>query len=222
MKLFLFFIEGALLVCALVATAIVLSILGSDTKDLAAWIQAVGSVAALAIAIFVMNRQNKNSIRLMVRQNRHAAKLVADADRMTTLRKVDSVNAILGRYHRQLRIVGDSLAKPATSQEEIQARTRAISAGYSFVKNMHSRLQEIPAYDIGSFDLAQAILQFTEAVNECHAGLEIICRATVPRITPEILAAFGDYVFIAKKALSDYEAAAQVLKASSPTSDPAS
>jgi uncharacterized membrane protein len=109
MKRFFTLAKAAVIVLSLIAVSIVLSLLATGSNDLPAWIQAVGSIAALVGAIFIMSRQNE-----------HAAKLVADADRIATLRKVNSIRAILTRYYNQLVLANIAIhAERITHAEKI-------------------------------------------------------------------------------------------------------
>ena len=215
MKRFFSFIEAGLLICALFGIAVVLSLLMKGSTDLAAWVQAVGSIAALFTAIFVMARQNRNAARLMVRQNRHSAKLVADADRMAALRKAESVNAILKRYLSQLKAAMESVGEPISASNPIARRAQRLLASHDVIKEMLPTLKAIPVFEIGSFVLADSVLQFTEAVWEVNEGLAHICRPTNPQISPEMIAHFESLISIANSSLIEYDEGVLELRKSS-------
>ena len=171
-------------------------------SDWASWVQAVGSIAALAIAIGIMRHQNE-----------HAAKLVAHADLRATLRKADSIHAILGRYRNELKQIAGSMQTRPTEHERIVKISLRVHAGLREVKGMQATMQTIPVFEIGSFDLADATLRFGESVDSCHEFLAKICVALTPRPSHEQYLKFLSYADSAHEALVTYEEAVNVLRA---------
>lgn len=161
----LFFLESALLICALIAVAVVLSLLAVSSPDLSAWVQAVGSIAALIIAIFVMARQNRNAARLMIRQNKHATRLVADADRLATLRRAKSVQAVLRRTYLQVQQVERDIVTPALPSEDGPLLASRFRVAMQIIKRLRSTIDAIPAFDLGSFDMADGVLQLADGLD---------------------------------------------------------
>lgn len=174
MKKLLTFLEGALLTCALVAVAVVLALLADGANELSAWVQAVGSIAALFIAIFVMARQNRNAARLMVRQNKHATKLVAAADRLTTIRRAKSVQAILRRTYLQVQQIERDIATPPGPGETGQLLSSRFRVAMAIVKRLRMTMDAIPAFDLGSFDMADGVLQLADALDIYEGLVEIL------------------------------------------------
>ena len=171
-------------------------------SDWASWVQAVGSIAALAIAIGIMQNQNK-----------HAGKLVAQADLRATLRKVDSIHAILGRYRNELQQIAGSMQTQPTEHARIVKIALRVHAGLGQVKGMQATIQTIPVFEIGSFDLADATLRFGECVDSCHDYLAKMCVALTPQPSHEQYLKFFSYANSAHDALVTYEEAANILRA---------
>lgn len=172
-----------------------------DASAWASWVQAVGSIAALGIAIYVMSKQNA-----------HAARLVADADRIATLRKVNSVRAILRRYYAQLSTANATIQSfygrlPHVTNDD----GRKLAAAYDALKGIPANLQAIPVFEIGSFELAQAVLEFSEIASECLTGLHAM-NTPMPNVSTGSRNVFMHLVSGAYHALQDYENAASALE----------
>jgi hypothetical protein len=160
-----FFLESALLICALVAVAVVLCLLAPDSPNLSAWVQAVGSIAALFIAIYVMARQNRNAARLMLRQNRHATKLVADADRLATLRRARSVHAVLRRSLNQIDAINAvASSPPPTDAGSLAILNMGLENSVSIADELEQRMAAIPVYDLGAFNMSDGVMQIMEMI----------------------------------------------------------
>lgn len=69
--------------------------IGFNIGDLPAWFQALGSVGAVAVAIWVSSRQSKTSEQLAVRQHQESLELLAEQDRQTVSRETAA-------YHRSI------------------------------------------------------------------------------------------------------------------------
>jgi hypothetical protein len=167
-----------------------------DASGWASWVQAVGSIAALGIAIYVMSRQNA-----------HAANLVIDADRRATLRRVNSVHAILSRYSAQLGIAAQSLRAHIGRTNNQAEFKRSLKAALQVVENMPVSLRAIPAFEIGSFEMANSICQFTEIVDNCLAGIRAMDSEVVPRPSPAVIVEIIRFTELARGALLEYERA---------------
>jgi len=170
----LFFLKSALLICALSAASIVLALLAARSPDLAAWVQAVGSIAALFIAIFVMARQNRNAARLMIRQNRHSTKLVADADRLATIRRGKSVHAVMRRTYIQLLQIERAMLAPPQPGESIDQLQSRFLVTKSVLARLKATMDQIPAFDLGSFDMADGVLQLADGLELYEDILRLI------------------------------------------------
>ena len=116
-----------------------------NKSDWSGWVQAIGSVSALGVAIYVMSRQNA-----------HAARLAADTDKRILMRRAASLEALIDRGYE----MSQSLEKHAEGissfydyfftlvhPEEIEAITHA--------------LKEIPLYTLESYKLVIGIHELT-------------------------------------------------------------
>lgn len=185
---------------------------GLDASAWASWVQALGSIAALLVAVLVMKKQNDNALDLMAREHRHAAGLVVDADRRSTLRKVDSVHAILGRYRNQLVTIASSMHWQAVEHREIVSVARQTHIAFALTKKMKETLQTIPVFEIGSFDLADAVLRFIEVVDMYIDRLSSLCLSVTPRPTQQDSQVFLRFADFAHDTLIAYEEAARDLR----------
>jgi hypothetical protein len=165
-----------------------------DASAWASWVQAVGSIAALVIAIYVMSKQNA-----------HAVRLVVDADRIATLRMANAVRAILKRYYAQLLLANDSIQKYHTKIPYVTKEDGLqLQAAYQSLKRIPANLQAIPIFEIGSFDLATAVLAFTEIATECINGLHAM-NTPSPNLSSDAATQFRRLVVAADRTLREYE-----------------
>lgn len=130
-----------------------------NASEWANWVQAVGSIVALGVAIFVMSRQN-----------RHAAKLIADADRLSTLRRARSVHAILGRtlvrcqsVRPETEVFPDTPTKLSKLETHLQLSVESLT-------EIQKVLKAMPTYDLGSFDMANGVHSVIDAVDALHSS----------------------------------------------------
>ena len=129
----------------------------------AAWVQAAGSIIALVVAIFVMSRQN-----------RHAAKLIADADRLTTLRRAQSVHALVLRAAKQLTNVRrQAEIVPVTASDLVLTKVQ-LKISIEITGELLGNLKAIPTYDLGSFDMAEGVHRIIEAASTIMTTLRAI------------------------------------------------
>jgi hypothetical protein len=116
-----------------------------ERGDWSASIQAIGSIAALGIAIFVMHGQSKAAI-----------KLVAESDIKTLRRRGESVAALLKyaldrmKNSRDIITVTFQEGHPAAMEVILKVCTDELSE----VKRV---LVAVPAHELGSYDLTHAL-----------------------------------------------------------------
>lgn len=138
---------------------------GLGSPEVASWVQAVGSIAALGIAIYVMSRQNA-----------HSAKLVADADRIATFRRARSVAAVLLRAYEQVKAIDAKMRAAPDLAQEYETRCHYFKASLDLLLEIITSIKAIPAYDLGSYHMADGILQFEHALSTYKSGLEYLSR----------------------------------------------
>lgn len=142
-----------LVVFGLIDIAIVGNQFGLDATTWPGWVQAVGSIAALAVAIFVMSRQNENALQLIL-----------ETERRGMQRRANSVFAIVQRAHKQLNSCVDTIEKMAATGD-----TSKVTVAWTLTRRITTQLQivltAIPTHELGSFDLALGIHQSLDALN---------------------------------------------------------
>lgn len=124
----------------------------TSSGEWANWVQAVGSIFALAVAIFVMSRQN-----------RHAAKLIMDADKLATLRRANSVYAIVKRAESLLVRIRENTDQRQPSGAEGDTWHLHLKTSNEMLDDMIALLRTIPVYDLGSFEMASGVRQLLES-----------------------------------------------------------
>lgn len=133
-----------------------------DASAWASWVQAVGSITALGVAIFVMSRQN-----------RYARDLMREADRLAVFRRASAVHAIVKRAHGQymvtMRMIGQTT--PTTLDEEARVERELRAAGH-MITAMHKAILAIPTHELGSFDLAEGVHRIGELFHAFAPMLE--------------------------------------------------
>lgn len=218
MKKWLFFLEIALLIFAVFAASVVLALLSPGSSDLAAWVQAVGSIAALFIAIFVMARQNRNAARLMIRQNRHATRLIFDADRIATLRRAQSVHAVLLRSRNQINAACiRAMTSAPTDPDSLSTLTMQLTNSIEVVEEIQKRLAAIPVYDLGAFKISDGVMQATEVLDPMRTVLLQVQGEPRYAGIPMVNTALTDFLKIHREGIEKVEAGMKELK--QPTSN---
>lgn len=126
----------------------------------AAWVQAVGSVAALAVAIFVMARQNA-----------HATRLLVMADERALHRRAKTMLAVMERAYMQLSNCRIGLQSSMVPQAKVGIGD-ACAVAYHILSELRSRFLAIPTHELGDYDLAVGVQQMTEAVTNFASLIE--------------------------------------------------
>ncbi|MDO8065590.1 hypothetical protein [Janthinobacterium sp. SUN206] len=121
-------------------------------SDWSGWVQAIGSIAALGVAIFVMSRQN-----------RHAAKLLIDADKRALLRRAQAVSAILDRAHEQIPELCELIANSVAIRNEGLVRSTMATAKY-LLKEVQAAIRAIPAHELGSYEMVTGLNKTMEVL----------------------------------------------------------
>lgn len=133
-----------------------IAILGNQyelTKsDWPGWVQAIGSIAALGVAIFVMSRQN-----------RHATQLLIDADKRALLRRAQAVSAIMDRAHEQIPELCELIANSIASRDEDLVRSTMATAKY-LLKEVQAAIRAIPAHELGSYEMVTGLNKTMEVL----------------------------------------------------------
>lgn len=125
------------------------------------WTQAVGSFAALGVAIYVMTRQN-----------RHAAKLLIQADILAARRRAAGAHAIVTRACLQMRRVDAEIRNAIRTFSDTENLRYELRVMDGIISPMRATICGIPTYELGSFDMAEAVHQLGEALTNLDAMLK--------------------------------------------------
>lgn len=126
--------------------------------------QALGSITALGVAIFVMSRQNA-----------HAVALALGSDKRALIRKASSVNSLIARANSHVGSCLDTIKKVFTSSGAISiVEFRTFACGK--LGEAKRTLVAIPAYELGSYELTDAV----QNMIECISDVEVIINAGSP------------------------------------------
>ncbi|WP_158301314.1 hypothetical protein [Janthinobacterium sp. BJB426] len=146
-----------LLAIALIGGSVAIAIIGNQvglTRDTwPGWVQAIGSIAALVVAIFVMTRQNSA-----------ATKLVNETDLRALQRRAKAVSALVDRAHLQLRSSIDEVQTEAESGTT-HSLNMACHAGANILSQVRIALQQIPPYELGSYGMVDGLHQTINAIS---------------------------------------------------------
>lgn len=168
---------------------------GLNADSWAAWVQAIGSVAALAIAIYIMYQQNA-----------HSAELVADADRLATLRRARSVHAVLVRSRNQIAGIC-KLAKTVSAHdtESLESLAMQLSNGIEIVDTIEKRMAEIPVFDLGAYKMSDGVMQMTELLLSIRPILVDLEQHPRGAGSAAVVRAFNRFEEIQQEGLNKFE-----------------
>lgn len=144
--------------------------------DWAASVQAVGSVAALGIAVYVMARQNA-----------HSRKLIADMDKRALLRKAAGLAAVIDRTNLIVGRMCDALID-TVERDDIQKLQHDAPEYIDMLRELKSNLVAIPTYEIGSYEISSRVFKIISVVDAFEATLEKT-RPWAPRTMP-----YGEWI----------------------------
>ncbi|WP_133250783.1 hypothetical protein [Janthinobacterium sp. 78] len=146
-----------LLGIGLVAGAVVTGFIGNYaglTKDSwPGWVQAIGSIAALGVAIFVMSRQNA-----------HSARLLAESDNRVMTRRASAVSALLVRANEQLIEATKNLKEAARDGDQTKFHVTWIVI-IPVLRQCRSALEMVPAHELGAFKMVSGLHSMIEALD---------------------------------------------------------
>lgn len=121
-----------------------------DAGDWAAWVQAIGSIAAIGAAIFVMRKQNQ-----------HALDIVAETDRRAARRRAEAVQAIVDAA--ALQILG--WTSVLESGRDPQGVVASITKDPAFLE-AEKAISAIPLHDLGAYKLVVGIQHIAECFRD--------------------------------------------------------
>lgn len=201
MKIFWTVLKASFAIAVLVLVCAFLSIAFSHISDAAAWVQAVGSIAALGVAIYIMSRQNL-----------HSAKLVSDADRRATLRRANAVYALMENSHHRIMCISKwAMVKPDT-QAAVEKADNNFTAAKDMLVEIKTTLKAVPLHDLGSYEMAAAVnamLEVTVVFHRIADGLQSNPSASGQPDTLEVVDTWANN---AKKAMNQFEKGRSMLE----------
>lgn len=106
-------------------------------SDWSGWVQAIGSIAALGVAIYVMGRQNSYAL---------------DADKRALLRRAHAVSAILDRANAQVPQLCKAIGEGMTSSNPARAIAVMTTAKMKLAETQ-TAIRAIPGHELGSYEL---------------------------------------------------------------------
>jgi hypothetical protein len=130
-------------------------------SDWSGWVQAIGSVAALGVAIFVMSRQNA-----------HSAKLVAQADTKALRRRVETVSTIVEIDYWQIDNCFNEISQAVSANNMITLNASLVSTKI-VISEVRLHLTSIPIHDLGSPRMAEGIIR----LNQIAGNVQTLCDA---------------------------------------------
>ncbi|QKY08751.1 hypothetical protein [Janthinobacterium lividum] len=146
-------ILAAVLIGGSAATTIIGNKVGLTRETWPGWVQAIGSIAALGVAIFVMSTQNSA-----------AAKLVEDTDLKALQRRARAVSALVDHAHLQLNTCINEVENKARSGSFDKVIV-AWDSGVTILRQAKSALEQIPAYELGSYGMVKGLHQSINAIS---------------------------------------------------------
>jgi hypothetical protein len=138
MKRFFKLAEATVIVLALVAVSIVLSLLAKGSNDLPAWVQAVGSVAAILAAFMIANSQSREQLKLERANANDEAR-----------RKIKTLRSLLIHLKQSLEIASHMRASSPTRKTGDET--------VASLRSLHSLLERLPIFEV---PLDELIIEF--------------------------------------------------------------
>ncbi|MCE3606910.1 hypothetical protein LXA47_25375 [Massilia sp. P8910] len=135
---------------------------GLSVSEWASWVQSVGSIIALLVAIYVMSRQNA-----------HARRLIVQGDQLAVSRRAAAVHAVVAHADTRLTTAMRLTTEPAPStQSEIVTLTRSLGHSAEMLRAMQRTVGAIPVHELGSYDMADAIRRMDDTLGVLAETLE--------------------------------------------------
>ena len=186
MKSFLKWLNSAIVLSVLIAlgSMVDLVLLGRayelGKSDWSGWVQAIGAIFALAVAIYVSNRQHMNAVVLM-----------QTANSLTLQRRLSSVLAVIDQGNAELSFACDrvfghgifevyrtSATESGTEDIDLCLLVSACDAfaGKAQFSNIIEVINRVPMHELGSAELVRCLFQvrdmlsnFEDHLKEAHA-----------------------------------------------------
>ena len=138
---------------------------GFGSAEMAAWVQAIGSISALGVAIHVS-----------IRQSEHAAKMIADSEQKATLRRARSVAAVVLRTYDKLKAIETPMREQFPAGLDLSNAARSRTTDLVLLDELAANIKAIPAHDLGSYNMADGLLQIAGIIIAYRTLLEFLIR----------------------------------------------
>ncbi|WP_426070202.1 hypothetical protein [Janthinobacterium sp. DSP2-3-3] len=195
----------ALLAIALIGGSVAIAIIGNraglTNETWPGWVQAIGSIAALGVAIFVMSRQN-----------RHAARLLINADKRAMLRRADATAAVVDRAMNRLqhfcKLITDSLA----AGEEKKIRSAIVTSQFA-LQEEQSATRSISAQELGSYKMVSGLSIIVQNLGTFDKWAEVLLHQTTLPSAAEIQGILTQTISNCENAKTTFFEGVEALKA---------
>lgn len=177
---------GIALVGGVILTAIIGNYFKLDKTTWSGWVQAIGSIAALGVAIFVMSRQNRYAL---------------DADKRALLRRANAVSAILDRANAQIPQLCRTIAEGIMSGNQGRLIS-AMTAAKIKLAETQTAIRAIPGHELGSYELVVGLHMTLDIASTFETTLGVWLQA--PPLPPaNMIAEFMQMMSDASKAATE-------------------
>ncbi len=126
-----------------------------DAAGWASWVQAVGSIAALAVAIFVMSQQNA-----------HATRLALSADTKALRRRGESVLVLIQHSYSVLGTAKNLIEAVLDDGTTVDAIDMALKVSRGKLEEVRRVLVSVPAHELGAFEMTASLQKAIGAITE--------------------------------------------------------
>jgi hypothetical protein len=149
---------------------------GLDRNTWPAWVQAVGAIAAIAVAFVVTHIQERNAFKQHVRASGIAAK-----------ERLGGILAIVEHAHSLLR----ELSEYPIGNDEIgiEFRKWVYTQFDKKIAYAEKSLNAIPLHEVNSYVVVLAIQEITSAVEDAKADVLAVCDSVGPQFGDHLAAA---------------------------------
>ncbi|WP_070279273.1 hypothetical protein [Janthinobacterium sp. MP5059B] len=131
-------------------------------SDWSGWVQAIGSIAALGVAIYIMTRQNQ-----------HAARLLIDADKRALMRRADATAAVIDRAMNQLQQFCKLITESLAVGNENNIRSAILTSQFA-LQEAQGATRAIPAQELGSYKMVSGLSKIVQSLSTFDKWAEVL------------------------------------------------
>ena len=182
-----------------VITACIGNYAGLTKDSWPGWVQAIGSIAALGVAIFVMGQQNK-----------HAAKLLLESDKRALLRRVSSVEVLLARALEQVKSCAEVLPSVANIGS-VELLSTAKNTMIHNISEARRVLLIVPAHELGSYEMTTGMQDMIDCLGHLERTIDSWALADIYDLAPNYDLVLDQHYQTAKDAHNVFKRGAELL-----------